>query len=216
MKNFVYLLVLAATFIIAAPQAEAQREYSKECVKKAEKMAKTKAKELKKDGYKCSAAASLEDALFEFYRETGDCGTSESATVDINNSNSLNIGRNAAQEQIHRQVVKRFRDEIMGGGESNIEDHNTGDSSISSDDFSTKLVHKYKSRLNNVAREMLMVYKKNAAGRFDVTVFYALNKTKLAALDREISEEFDNSGKRADSIRDEVRKTHDLFDELDD
>ena len=199
------LVILAAAFAVAfcSPMVYAQRTYSKECRKSAEKAAKNETKQLRKEPWSYNGSLPLQDALTTFYLEIGPCGGCiDEPPVIINGAKTINIGTVAAEKSIQQKIVSRVRSEIKGVGTYEVNE----DEEV----FDDKVASKYKATLINTYKPQFSLYKVRPDGKYDVKVYFTIDREKLERLEKKMLRDYENIGERSNKILDSVK---DEFDE---
>lgn len=203
MKRVLVILAAALACFICNPSIIAQRTYSKECRKAAEKSAKNEAKQVRKEKWTYNGSLPLEDALTRFYLEIGSCGGCiDEQPIIINGAKTINIGTVAAEKSIQQKIVARVRSEIQGLGTYQI---NEGE-----EVFDDKVASKYKATLINVYKPQFTLYKRLPDGKYDVKVYFAIDREKLERLENKMRRDYENIDQRSDKI---LKSVKDEFEE---
>lgn len=178
----------------------AQREYSKEEIKEAQKEAKARAKELTKSNWIYDGTRSLESVLEKYNLNTSDdCGDFFSYTEEVT-AKSISIAKNNGMTSLTRKLAQVISTVVKGTIDAQItEDEEFNDNKMSA---------LYSGEISACVREAFSIYKKTPDGKYDVRIFYLVNKERFEKLCKKASSDAVENSKRADNIRESVNRAH--------
>lgn len=173
------------------------------CRKIAQKAAKAKAKEMKKQNWEYGGSTTLEMAFEEYNYKTGECGLYEPMEVTVENIKYTDQGASSCMNKANRQIVMECFSDVRGVS-TNIDRIEEDDASRKEVD---KLGQKYSGLLSGVVQRAITLTKKESNGRYTVRCLFLVNKTKKRSLINAMSKD----GERLDEEADKVLK--ELFEE---
>lgn len=184
----------------ATMSVSAQREYSKDCIKTAQKTAKTRAKELKKEKWEYSGALTLETELEKFSLKTiDDCGDYMPNVQDFT-AKSISVARNNATVAAIRTLAVEMQTTAMGKIASETTDED--------DRNVNQMAAQYKGELAACLHECFYVSKKGADGKYNVKVYFTVDKEKFNRLAKKLNSNAKEGTEWSDDIFDSVKRAH--------
>lgn len=200
MKKIITLVLLAFIGFSTAAFAESnEAKIAKEHTKMAEKIAKQRAKELKKEKWIFNGASSLEAALCDYLLQTDkSCGGNKRGQVyDINNAASLSLG----DKRLLMDAQTHYIQEVQAEFSANIAVHagQTNDTPLEAyiADVEARIAGEVRGEVHNA----FTIYRKNSDGTFSVRGFFIIDVNEAAIRLNHYADQIENNEKIADAIR---------------
>lgn len=198
MKKIIALLLIAFLGIGVTAYAGGDKE-QKRYAKEAEKLAKKRAKELKKEKWVFNGATSFENALEKYYLETEpSCGgEKEARSYDIDNAKSISLGEKRMLMNAQTEYIQEIKTAISGS----IADHNSQTNDESLEAYVADVEARIAGELKGDVKRSFTIYKQNKNGTFLVRGFFIIDTNSSARkLDR-YADQLQQDENIADAIR---------------
>lgn len=182
MKRAAALLLIAFLGFGVTAYAGGDKE-QKRYTKEAEKLAKKRAKELKKEKWVFNGANTLENALVNYYLETEpSCGgDKEARSYDINNAKSIPLGEKRLLTNAQTEYIQEIKTAINGS----IADHNAQTNDEQLEAYVSDVEARIAGELKGDVKRSFTIYKQNKNGSFLVRGFFIIDANSSARkLDR--------------------------------
>lgn len=202
MKRAAALLLIVFLGIGVTAYAGGDKE-QKRYAKEAEKLAKKRAKELKKEKWVFNGANTLENALENYYLETEpSCGgDKESRSYDINNAKSIPLGEKRMLMNAQTEYIQEIKTAISGS----IADHNAQTNDEQLEAYVSDVEARIAGELKGDVKRAFTLYKQNKNGTFLVRGFFIIDSNSTARkLDR-YADQFQKDEDIANAIRKAAR-----------
>ncbi|MDE7160008.1 MAG: hypothetical protein K2O24_04100 [Muribaculaceae bacterium] len=185
MKKIIMLLM---ALCLAMPAVHAELTSKQE--KQNEKMAKNRAKDLKKKGYESMSSLPLESALLKHYNKMTDMGLQEVEGVSTRTKSKSN-GRAMAQTDALRNYATAMSTDIAGKNRLLAE---AGVPEVEREALSSAFLTETQTQIRGELQESYAIIKDNGDGTYEVQIMYLLNpeaatNAKARAIEKLIEEQ---------------------------
>lgn len=180
MKKIIALMM--AVVVTALGMNVAAQSYDKNCEKAAAKSAKTMAKSIKKEKWTYSGSMAIEDKLTQYYLKTGECGRYEDNAKVTSSAKTVTTGENTATQAMVAELAQNLFQKVAGTSVTEI-------SSEEAEFAENKMKSLYQGDLSACVERAITLYKKGRDGRYEVRVFFLINKDRKERLEGKASRE---------------------------
>lgn len=175
MKHFLMIIAMLVFALGTGIETAAEDRYSQKELnqfrKEAEKAAKNKVKELKKEGWKCGSALSLEGSVSKYLLSTTDFGGNyETKEITIDNAKSLSLGRTRLLSQAQQEYVQENQS-VIDGELGRIANDGTGD-----DAQISRFRQKLMGELKGDVRNSFTIYRRNLNGTYEMRGYFLIDR----------------------------------------
>lgn len=209
--NKITSLLLTVAFIVPmvtnAEQIGNENTYSakemKEFQKEAEKTAKNRMKQFKKEKWDFNGSGMLETKLKRHYAKLEDFGgTCEERIGDKEAAGSISIGEKMARSAVTEDYTREIREMIEGTVDTHSSHKNDNENDIYIDNWTSKAVQEIQGDI----QKSFTIYKKNNDGTYHVRVYFLLDKRNSLAAQKRALEGLANDIKNDNELSDAIRK----------
>lgn len=201
MKRAAALLLIAFLGLGVTAYAGGDKE-QKRYTKEAEKLAKKRAKELKKEKWVFNGANTLENALMNYYLETEpSCGgDKEARSYDFDNAASITGGERLLVFNAQTEYIQEIEAAFGGSIVRHTSDGNDGLEVLVGD-----VEARIKAELKGDVKRSLTLYKKDKNGKYLLRAFFIIDVNSSARKLERYADRIQKDEEIADAIRKAAR-----------
>lgn len=192
------LMVGFGTVVVADSNNLSEKEI-KEIKKEAEKSAKKRVKEFKKQKWEYNGTSDLETKVEKYIIQTDEqIGTGQECIVELNNVNDLSVGEKMARIKAAQEYSAELRTMLVG----TIDTHSSVKGEYTSDVYLDNWTAKVSQEVKSSIHKSFVLYKKDKkTGKYTLRVYYVIdNNTRKKALE-DLADEIKDDAKLSDAIR---------------
>ena len=192
------LMVGFGTVVVADSNNLSEKEI-KEIKKEAEKSAKKRVKEFKKQKWEYNGTSDLETKVEKYIIQTDEqIGTGQECIVELNNVNDLSVGEKMARIKAAQEYSAELRTMLVG----TIDTHSSVKGEYTSDVYLDNWTAKVSQEVKSSIHKSCVHYKKDKkTGKYTLRVYYVIdNNTRKKALE-DLADEIKDDAKLSDAIR---------------
>lgn len=192
------LMVGFGTVVVADSNNLSEKEI-KEIKKDAEKSAKKRVKEFKKQKWEYNGTSDLETKVEKYIIQTDEqIGTGQEYIVELNNVSDLSVGEKMARIRAAQEYSAELRTMLVG----TIDTHSSVKGEYTSDVYLDNWTAKVSQEVKSSIHKSFVLYKKDKkTGKYSLRVYYVIdNNTRKKALE-DLADEIKDDAKLSDAIR---------------
>lgn len=192
------LMVGFGTVVVADSNNLSEKEI-KEIKKDAEKSAKKRVKEFKKQKWEYNGTSDLETKVEKYIIQTDEqIGTGQECIVELNNVSDLSVGEKMARIKAAQEYSAELRTMLVG----TIDTHSSVKGEYTSDVYLDNWTAKVSQEVKSSIHKSFVLYKKDKkTGKYSLRVYYVIdNNTRKKALE-DLADEIKDDAKLSDAIR---------------
>lgn len=192
------LMVGFGTVVVADSNNLSEKEI-KEIKKEAEKSAKKRVKEFKKQKWEYNGTSDLETKVEKYIIQTDEqIGTGQECIVELNNVSDLSVGEKMARIKAAQEYSAELRTMLIG----TIDTHSSVKGEYTSDVYIDNWTAKVSQEVKSSIHKSFVLYKKDKkTGKYTLRVYYVIdNNTRKKAFE-DLADEIKDDAKLSDAIR---------------
>lgn len=197
--TIVLALMVGFGTVVVADSSNLSEKEIKEIKKDAEKSAKKRVKEFKKQKWEYNGTSDLETKVEKYIIQTDEqIGTGQECIVELNNVSDLSVGEKMARIKAAQEYSAELRTMLVG----TIDTHSSVKGEYTSDVYLDNWTAKVSQEVKSSIHKSFVLYKKDKkTGKYTLRVYYVIdNNTRKKALE-DLADEIKDDAKLSDAIR---------------
>lgn len=197
--TIVLALMVGFGTVVVADSTNLSEKEIKEIKKDAEKSAKKRVKEFKKQKWEYNGTSDLETKVEKYIIQTDEqIGTGQECIVELNNVSDLSVGEKMARIKAAQEYSAELRTMLVG----TIDTHSSVKGEYTSDVYLDNWTAKVSQEVKSSIHKSFVLYKKDKkTGKYSLRVYYVIdNNTRKKALE-DLADEIKDDAKLSDAIR---------------
>lgn len=197
--TIVLALMVGFGTVVVADSSNLSEKEIKEIKKDAEKSAKKRVKEFKKQKWEYNGTSDLETKVEKYIIQTDEqIGTGQECIVELNNVSDLSVGEKMARIKAAQEYSAELRTMLIG----TIDTHSSVKGEYTSDVYLDNWTAKVSQEVKSSIHKSFVLYKKDKkTGKYSLRVYYVIdNNTRKKALE-DLADEIKDDAKLSDAIR---------------
>ncbi len=197
--TIVLALMVGFGTVVVADSSNLSEKEIKEIKKDAEKSAKKRVKEFKKQKWEYNGTSDLETKVEKYIIQTDEqIGTGQECIVELNNVSDLSVGEKMARIKAAQEYSAELRTMLVG----TIDTHSSVKGEYTSDVYLDNWTAKVSQEVKSSIHKSFVLYKKDKkTGKYSLRVYYVIdNNTRKKALE-DLADEIKDDAKLSDAIR---------------
>lgn len=197
--TIVLALMVGFGTVVVADSSNLSEKEIKEIKKDAEKSAKKRVKEFKKQKWEYNGTSDLETKVEKYIIQTDEqIGTGQECIVELNNVSDLSVGEKMARIKAAQEYSAELRTMLIG----TIDTHSSVKGEYTSDVYIDNWTAKVSQEVKSSIHKSFVLYKKDKkTGKYTLRVYYVIdNNTRKKALE-DLADEIKDDAKLSDAIR---------------
>lgn len=197
--TIVLALMVGFGTVVVADSSNLSEKEIKEIKKNAEKSAKKRVKEFKKQKWEYNGTSDLETKVEKYIIQTDEqIGTGQECIVELNNVSDLSVGEKMARIKAAQEYSAELRTMLIG----TIDTHSSVKGEYTSDVYLDNWTAKVSQEVKSSIHKSFVLYKKDKkTGKYTLRVYYVIdNNTRKKALE-DLADEIKDDAKLSDAIR---------------
>lgn len=197
--TIVLALMVGFGTVVVADSSNLSEKEIKEIKKDAEKSAKKRVKEFKKQKWEYNGTSDLETKVEKYIIQTDEqIGTGQECIVELNNVSDLSVGEKMARIKAAQEYSAELRTMLIG----TIDTHSSVKGEYTSDVYIDNWTAKISQEVKSSIHKSFVLYKKDKkTGKYSLRVYYVIdNNTRKKAFE-DLADEIKDDAKLSDAIR---------------
>lgn len=197
--TIVLALMVGFGTVVVADSSNLSEKEIKEIKKDAEKSAKKRVKEFKKQKWEYNGTSDLETKVEKYIIQTDEqIGTGQECIVELNNVSDLSVGEKMARIKAAQEYSAELRTMLVG----TIDTHSSVKGEYTSDVYIDNWTAKVSQEVKSSIHKSFVLYKKDKkTGKYSLRVYYVIdNNTRKKAFE-DLADEIKDDAKLSDAIR---------------
>jgi|GEM_PF-5090646 len=197
--TIVLALMVGFGTVVVADSSNLSEKEIKEIKKDAEKSAKKRVKEFKKQKWEYNGTSDLETKVEKYIIQTDEqIGTGQECIVELNNVSDLSVGEKMARIKAAQEYSAELRTMLIG----TIDTHSSVKGEYTSDVYIDNWTAKVSQEVKSSIHKSFVLYKKDKkTGKYSLRVYYVIdNNTRKKAFE-DLADEIKDDAKLSDAIR---------------
>ncbi len=197
--TIVLALMVGFGTVVVADSSNLSEKEIKEIKKDAEKSAKKRVKEFKKQKWEYNGTSDLETKVEKYIIQTDEqIGTGQECIVELNNVSDLSVGEKMARIKAAQEYSAELRTMLIG----TIDTHSSVKGEYTSDVYIDNWTAKVSQEVKSSIHKSFVLYKKDKkTGKYTLRVYYVIdNNTRKKAFE-DLADEIKDDAKLSDAIR---------------